>query len=216
MNQGIIPGLREFLRLYPRMSLAPIRGAGLTLEGQFDFTAQLEGDIEITDSFRLRIDIPKNFPADIPTVMEPSRKIPRDGRHHVNDDGSLCLGSPLRLRWKLTNNPSLVGFAADCLIPYFYAIFYKLKHGKFPFGELPHGGAGLVQDYAVLFRLENKEQILKAFQLLGLKRRIANKKDCPCGCGLRLGKCRFRNKINKYRYWASRFWFRSHLKDLLK
>jgi hypothetical protein len=66
------------------MYLAPVRGAELTLEGQFDFTAKIEGDIELTDSFRLRIDIPRNFPLDIPTVTEPARKIPRDGKRKVD------------------------------------------------------------------------------------------------------------------------------------
>ena len=37
---------------------------------------------------------------------------------------------------------------------------------------------------------------------------VANKKPCPCGCGVRLGRCNKRFILNRYRNLAPRRWFR--------
>ena len=138
-------------------------------------------------------------------------KIPRNGKFHVNPDGTLCLGSPLRLLWKINSAPSLTGFIDTCLVPYLYAVSYKLKHGgDFVFGELDHGVQGIVEDYSVILGLKEREQIKRAIQLLGMKKRIANKKPCPCGCGKRLGICPFHKKLNEFRQKIPVAWFKAH------
>ncbi len=194
------------------MSLVPSRGSSLVLEGVFSFSGMPKNKLSITDSYQIRITVPEKFPRAIPTVVETVRKIPLDGEHHVNNsDGSLCLGSPLRLLQKIYENPSLVGFSENCLVPYLYGASHKLQTGEdFPFGELRHGDKGIIDDYLVLFGLKTADQMKQALLLLGIKERIANKKTCPCGCGQRLGKCSFRQKLNRYRKLASRSWFRDH------
>lgn len=207
--------LDRFLQCYPRMTITPRRDSNLRLEGTFDFSAQAKESKQITDFYQLRIDISSAFPLVVPDVTEIGRKIPRDGKYHVNSDGTLCLGSPLRLKWKLSQKPTLIGFAANCLAPYLYAISHSLKYGgKFPFGELDHGRKGVVADYLALFSLRTEEEVRRTLFLLGMKKRIANKKPCPCGCGRRLGVCRFHYKINNFRKLAHRAWFRAHERDL--
>ncbi len=94
---------------------------------------------------------------------------------------------------------------SDAPIPYLYAISLNLKNGgKLVFGELAHYGPGMLQDYAQLFALASSEQARYALELLGMKRRIANKYACPCGCGVRLGRCRFRHRLLPLRRLASR------------
>jgi hypothetical protein len=73
---------------------------------------------------------------------------------------------------------------------------------------------GVIDDYAKLFGLQEREQVIRALDLLGMKRRIANKKPCPCGCGRRLGRCSFNVSLGKFRDWASRTWFRDHAAEL--
>lgn len=209
-----IPGLNEFLTEYPEMSLAPTRGNETILKGIFSFSAQPKGKILINDSYRLRIVIPWEFPKITPEVFEIGRKIPRDGQHHVNPDDTLCLTSPLRLRQRLQQDPTLDGFTRNCLLPYLYNISHKIKYGSFPFGELAHGIEGEIADYLVLFNLKIPEQVIKTLFLLGIKKRIANKKSCPCGCGKRLGVCHFHYKVNNFRKLAYRSWFKIHLNKL--
>lgn len=208
-------GLRQFLIDYPGMSIIPSRGYETVLKGIFLFSAQPKDKVEISDSYHLQIVVPQAFPKEIPKVTEIDQKIPREGKYHVNRDATLCLGSALRLRQNLSQNPSILGFTKNCLLPYLYAISHKLKYGgDFPFGELPHGEPGVVADYLDLFCLKERAQVKQTLLLLGMKKRIANKKPCPCGCGKRLGACPFHYKVNNFRKLAYRFWFSAHAMNL--
>lgn len=204
-------GLNQFLDDYPGMSTAPYSKAGACLRGEFRFKANVSGSDEIEDSYKLEIVIPDKFPRAIPDVNETGGKIPRNGDFHVNSDGTLCMGSPLRLLEKIHSDPSLTGFVDKCLVPYLYAVSCKLMHGgDFRFGELAHGDKGIAEDYSDMLGLQERDQILQAIQLLGVRKRIANKKHCPCGCGKRLGACAFHHKLNKFREMASVSWFKAH------
>lgn len=180
------------------------------LSGSFDFSAQRRGMPEIRDGYDLSITVPSLFPRDLPSVIETAGRIPRDGNHHVNPDGTLCLGSRLRLIWILSKTPTLVGYAEKCLVPYLYSISHKLRFGgRFPFDELEHDSPGELKDYADLFGLKRSEQAKRALELLGMKKRRANKRLCPCGCGKRLGRCQFNFRLQKFRLLANRSWFKS-------
>lgn len=191
------------------MRAKPSPGADLLLEGLFSF--RVEGPKEITDNYRLRINVPELFPADLPTVTELEFKIPRHGSYHVNPDASLCLGSPIRILQKLSSRPSLVGFAESCLVPYLFAISHKLRFGgDLHFGELAHGKHGMLDDYIEMFGLKTRSEAEAAVRLLAMKRRLANKQECPCGCRRRVGKCHFNWTLRRFRRLASQSWFRKH------
>lgn len=197
------------------MSIRPSQGDCITLKGTFDFCGTPPNGLKICDSYELEIIVPGLFPQAIPTVKELGGKIPSDGKYHVNDDKSLCLGSPLRLRHMLSAKPTLSGFVESCLVPYLYGVSCKLQHGvEFPFGELAHGEAGIIEDYLEMFGLKSKSEVQYALELLGTKKRIANKLPCPCNCGQRLGRCRLHQTLNGYRKLASRSWFNTHRKRL--
>lgn len=208
-----VPGLQQFLTDYPGMVVKPTRQTNLTLSGTFEFCAKSSTGPNLCDSFRLSIVIPPSFPSDLPKVRELGKKIPSEEGFHVNPDGSLCLGSPLKLMLLLRKRPTLDGFAENCIVPFLYAMARKLESGeKLYMGELSHGATGLIEDYRNIFGLKEKEQIMNALLLLSMKKRIANKRPCPCRCGQRLGRCRLRLRLNGYRGAAPRSWFRQHLK----
>lgn len=207
----MVSGLSQFLADYPGMAIHPSPNPGLELRGVFAFRGQPAGRPEITDSYALIIRVSPAFPAALPSVIETGGRIPRDGRHHVNPDYTLCLGSPLRLLLKLSKQPTLPGFAEACLVPYLYAVTHKLKFGgPFVFDELDHGAPGALQDYMDLFGVKQPQQARAAWLLLGMKERQANKRPCPCGCGKRVGRCQFNQRLRKFRELASRSWFKTH------
>jgi len=209
MAESGTPGLREFLRDYPLMAIRPSAEGYLRLKGRFVFLAKHAKEGEIEDSFALQIDVPKAFPKDLPEVRETEGRIPRTGDYHIYSDGTLCLGSPLSVLLRISKSPTLTGFAEDCLVPYLFAISRKLKSGgPLPFGELAHGSKGMLADYTHLFGLKHPEHARYALQLLGMKKRRANKLPCPCGCGTRLGRCKFNFRLREFRGLASRRWFR--------
>ena len=209
MNHYGALGLCDFLRSYPRMLVKPISNDELNIEGRFDFTALSEKHGTITDHYQLRILVPPLFPRELPVVYEIQGRIPRNEQYHVNPNGSLCLGSRLRVLWKLGQKPTIVGFAENCLVPFLFAISHKHIHGgAFPFGELAHGPPGELIDYVELFRLKTSEQAKMTLRYLGMKKRRANKLPCPCGCIRRLGACHFNRRVKQFRQFAERSWFR--------
>ncbi len=191
------------------MAVRPSGTPDLVLKGRFAFKAETDRQGEITDEYRLKIAVPRNFPKSLPNVSETAGKIPRKEGFHINPDDTLCLGSPLRLLLRISTAPTLLGFAENCLIPHLFAISYKLRHGgPLPFGELEHGLPGILDDYMDLLKLREPQQAFRAIQILGMKKRRANKLLCPCGCDRRLGKCRFNFRIREFRKLSERSWFR--------
>lgn len=200
-----------FLDDYPEMALKPSRDDSIIFKGSFKFSAQSKGGPHITDSYDLKIEFPFSFPKELPKVWELNNKIPEGDSFHVNPDKTLCLGSPIRLLHKVNKSPTMTGFAENCLVPFLYAVSRKLKDGgDFYMGELEHGEPGIIDDYKDIFSLNDKDQVRRLLNLLRLKKRIANKRECPCNCGKRLGKCKLRFKVNNTRKMASRSWFQKH------
>lgn len=208
MRKWDIYGLDQFLDDYKLMSIRPYNGDDLVLAGIFEFKASCKSEQAIEDSYNIEIIVPKQFPRELPKVRELNRRIPPNKDHHINSDGTLCLGYSFNLIDKVHNHPTLSGFARHCLVPYLYAMSLKLDYNKdFIFGELHHGEQGAIEDCMILFGLENREQVVAAMVSLGTKKRVANKRTCPCGCKKRLGQCRFHYKLNRFRKMASRSWF---------
>ena len=81
------------------------------------------------------------------------------------------------------------------MIPYLYGYSIVENGGAPPFGELSHGAAGLRDDLATLIGVRDDRVLLDFVRLLAAKKRKANKLPCPCGAGLRVGRCHNR-KLN--------------------
>jgi hypothetical protein len=208
-------GLSQFLYENPGMSLIPANDINISIRGSYKFYAKYIDSAEISDTYRLLIVLDKRFPRELPIIYEIDEKIQRIIDNHINDNGSLCLGSPLRLKHILSENPNLVAFTNKCLVPFLYSHSYKNQYGKdFILGQLSHGTPGTIEDYFDLFKLTDKQQVSNALRLLGMRKRRANKHICPCGCGIRYGKCKYRFHLEKYRFTAKRLWFRKHLISL--
>lgn len=210
-------GVDLFLDRHPGMRLGPIIDNHLVLEGLFRFNAvPVEGRV-ISDSFELKILVPKSFPKEIPIIFETGGEIPPHPDYHINStDNSLCLGTALRIMMQLEKNSTLLGFSNDFLLPYLYAVSMKLNSGgEFAFGELAHGSQGILQDYGDLLKLDSLSQIKNALILLGTKKRNANKKPCPCGCGRRYGVCNYRSHLEQFRNLSNSKWFLLQANNIL-
>ena len=196
--------LDEVLLRQPRLRIVPT-GADVVLAGTLEINAQMPGKATITDNYQVELRIPEDFPRRIPLVFETGGRIPR-AYHHLQD-GSLCLGSETRLRLLLAEGMSLVGFVERCVVPYLYRYSYLKTHGEAPFGDLEHGAGGIAEDLRLLFGVEAKSAVLPFVRLLGMKKRHANKRACPCGSGRQLGRCHNR-LVNRLRNRLGRYWFR--------
>jgi hypothetical protein len=194
----------RLLREYSGLSVQPCAHDELVVAGSFNFVADYQGT-QIADFYELRIIVPRHFPKVIPTVFETAGRIPRE--FHKLDDGSLCLGSRLSLHLLAANVRTVAGFVRAAVIPYLYGYSYLKTHGELPYGDLRHGTAGLVDDYKRIYRVSDSYAAKQLIRLTGYQKRKANRQSCPCGSGLRVGKCHHAI-LNHLRPKLGRLWFR--------
>ena len=179
--------LEEFRKEFPEFGVRRDRNDDLRLVGAFTRVLHAEGLPEIEDTFDLEIVIPRSFPACPPRVYDRGARIPAD--YHRLPDKALCLASPLRIALSVRREPTLLAFAGRFLTPYLYRFSHIDKFGRDPWPDLPHGVPGIIDDYSRLLGATSAQMCVGFIALLGRRKRIANKRPCPCGSGLRLGKC---------------------------
>jgi hypothetical protein len=201
-------GVEELLGKYPEIRLQPTVSGDTIIAGSLEFSAQTRGQRLVSDRYEISISVSPDYPKATPLVRETARRIPRD--FHKLDTGHLCLGSPTRLRLILAETPSLLSFVERCVIPYLYGYSIVESGGVLPFGELSHGARGLRDDLASMIGMDDDLVLLGFVRLLAMKKRKANKLPCPCGTGMRLGRCHNR-KLNTLRDKLGRGWFSSLL-----
>jgi hypothetical protein len=204
-------GVDDLLASYGGLTLTPVPVGPVKVTGQLVFEASARNRETIKDEYGVEIAVPDDFPRSLPAVRETGGRIAKS--FHTNPDGTLCLGSPTRLRLALSGKPSLERFVTKCVVPYLYGHAYFEKHGVMPFSELRHGESGVLQDLATLYSASSAAAVVGFVRLTGLRKRIANKASCPCGSGRRLGRCHSR-RVNYYRRRLGRGWFTGLLREL--
>ena len=156
------------------------------MSGHLRFSATYK-ETTLSDCFNIELIIPKDYSRTVPPIAnEVGGRIPND--YHTNLDGSLCLGTPLEVREKFYNNPRLLGFIDDLLIPFLFSFCYREKYGQMPYGEFSHGGKGILEFYMGKFDITSNINCLQLLKILAVDKYRAHF-DCPCGKGIRLRHC---------------------------
>jgi hypothetical protein len=206
-------GLEDFLASHPSFRIVEIDDDKVELAGEYDLKAQLAGSHLIERTYQLRLVCPCDYPGRLPKVLDTEGYFPRNQEYHTYSDGSFCLGSELKIKSILRDDHTFTAFFEKVVDRFLYAASHRIEFGNFPYGELEHGENGLVDDYGEMFGLKGKLSVLRMLRALGKRKREANKLHCPCGCGLRLGKCNYRFRLNEFRNLERRRWFLQHLTE---
>jgi len=202
LKQLAIP---EVIKRFEKLRLVPSKDGDIVLRGVIDFTASANSCRTVTDSYEINLRIPKAYPSELPVAHETGGRIPAN--FHKLQGNALCLGSPFRL-WLLNKqNPSLLSFIERVLVPYLYAYSLHEAGEAMPFDELRHGLPGLVDDLGEMLGASDSETAAAYVKAIMRKKRIANKRPCPCGRGMRLGRCHNR-RVNGLRVTFRSFLFR--------
>lgn len=205
-------GLPELLRRYPELRLKPGAADTTVIIGTVRCYEIGPGNVEVDTSYRLELRIAADYPKTLPVVVETDGVIERS--FHRNEDWSLCLASPTRIRLAISRNPELAVFVDHFVIPYLYGHAFYRQTGQMPFDELDHGAKGLEKDVLEVFEFPPRSDASAILRLAGLRKRDANKHLCPCNSGARLGKCHS-SKISRLRDELGRAWWSGQLKYLL-
>jgi len=170
---------------FPRLKLQKYGEGPWYVRGKLWFSrTYLKKNIE--DEYSIEILIPQDYSLVLPRIFESGGRIPRD--FHQYQDGALCLGAPLAIKLKFRKQPTLFGFVDGCVIPYLYSYSYECKFGKLPFGELSHGGKGILEYYQDVFDVKDHRRVLKLLQILA-EENYHDHDRCPCGRGRRFHAC---------------------------
>ncbi|WP_373062624.1 hypothetical protein [Gemmatimonas sp.] len=197
----------------PKLRVVPNAEAALVVSGAVRCWLCGPQGVEINEEFVVELRVPSRFPAILPAVFEQGGCIPPTF-HHL-DDGALCLGSPMMQRVAIEDAPTLPAFMTRVVLPYLYGFAYHARTGTMPFGELAHGSAGLEEDARRFFRVGEKANVVRLLLRAGERRRVANKRACPCGSPRRLGACHH-TVVNAARARFGRDWFRRQAELLIR
>lgn len=206
-------GVADLLVRYPELRITPTTGDDLCFEGTIDINVEGPDGTAIADRYEIRIVVPAAFPVDEPRVWETAKRIPRS--YHKLDRNKLCLGSPLQIRMSIAKSPSLKNFVDAFVVPYLFGHSFYERHGRMPFGELRHGGDGILDHLRELFRARDACDPSQFLFLASRHKRSANKLPCPCNSGERLGRCHNR-VVNAMRREFGRTWFAAEFKRIKK
>jgi len=201
------------------MSLIPSWDKGFLLAGDYRFQAKPEGGELVSDQFAIKILVPATFPSQLPTFWEVGSRIPKKANWHINikTDCSICLGGGLSLRLVARKHPSLTSYFENTLVPYLYAVCLRERHGgSFIFSELSHGEEGLIEEVRDLLVLPSDRAAVAVIRLLSMKKRVANKILCPCGCRERFGICQLQGKLYNFRSLETRKFYKGYLQHMRK
>lgn len=175
--------IKKIQELYPKLQI--IFKRYIEISGTIDFTKQMEGFLPITDSYSVKIFISRDFPNEVPIVIETNNKTKG---FHTNYDKTLCLGYTEELKIRLYHNPSVIFFINDILVPFLYKCSYVKKYEIVPGGELPHYTEGVKVYFKETLGEENVDLIYKFFKL-SKNNFIKGHRFCPCGSGKKIRNC---------------------------
>ncbi|MGA7323550.1 MAG: hypothetical protein WBX25_03460 [Rhodomicrobium sp.] len=155
----------------------------------------IEGAVQVEhngicfESFFVQINLTDGYPLESPKVFEVGGRIPRNSEHHINPDGSLCLGVPEELWLEMQGHFEIGAFIEHLLTPFLIGVSEKLRTGQWPGPERPHGAAAICEFYGAYIGCSSPPQVMELLQLLLQKKELKGHWLCPCGSGQILRRC---------------------------
>ena len=186
LNEILEKQMTDVQQKFHNLCLAKGNEGVSVVSGILGFNYEYNGK-GIIDAYNVEIYIPDNFPKDIPRTRSVDRKV-SESFHTYPKDRTLCLGFPLAEKLTFHENPSLVGYIENLLVPYLFSHSYLQEYGELPYGDLEHGGKGKLDYYRDLFSVEDDLTSLKFLSFLA-DGKYKGHYPCPCGSNLRLRKC---------------------------
>lgn len=180
--------LKEFQQLqenYPELVINNPEGSGIVIKGLLDISASYNG-VSIEDSFQIELLVPDDYPESVPVAKETGGRIPDN--FHKNGNDILCLGASLKIKKIFNEQQTLLGFVDNLVVPYLYSYSFKEKYEEMPYGELAHGGRGILDYYKEEFATSSDTATLKMLRLIA-EEKYKGHLICPCGSGKKLRYC---------------------------
>jgi len=144
----------------------------------------------VIDEFKTEIEIPNNFPDEIPIVRETGGKIPKIADRHFYPSGNACLFMPEERYLFLPKGMTIIEFIEGPIKSFFIGQISYAETGKWIFGERPHGIPGVMDYYGKILSTTDKLTVTRFLVYLN-KKRVKGHWPCYCGSGWKMRKCHF-------------------------
>jgi SEC-C motif len=169
---------------YPNLHFFPGTN-GVVIRGSFPLI--YEG--KVLDRYLVEIELTESYPAELPIVREIGGRIPHTSDNHVSGPkGDICLFVPDE-RWRhFPRGATLVDFLSGPVRNYFLGVSLRQLGQEWPFGERPHGRAGIIESYRELLGINDEPTIIRYIECLS-KSDLKGHWSCPCGSGKKLRQC---------------------------
>lgn len=159
--------------------------SGVAVRGKL-VIADAEGPI---DAYDIKMGVPASFPTDEPLVWEVGGRILRMADHHVFESSERCCLGVWEAWLARTQDPSFAAFMRGPVRDYFLGQSLVAVGEDWPYGELSHGPAGVLQAYGEALGIEADETTVRSYLVILSLSQVKGHHPCPCGSGLRLRKC---------------------------
>jgi len=183
--QILVQQMKSVRMAFQDLCLEQVEDGRFVVRGSLGFQAERNGKV-VEAEYDIEITIPDDYPQSPPVARETGGKIPKE--FHTNLDKTLCLGAPLDVRTRFLQHPTLIDYITGQVVPVLFSHAYSELYGDLPFGELRHGGAGLLDFYKELLGVDQDLAVLGFLRILAdddYKGHV----PCPCGSGSILRKC---------------------------
>jgi len=143
---------------------------------------------KILDRYRILIELPNNYPKDLPIVREVGDRIPWHQDFHVETNGVACVLLPDD-RWRCFPVGAPFREYLDRPLHHFFLGQSLVALGeKWPFDEWKHGAEGIIQYYEELLDSQDLKTIVRYLRIIA-KQNFKPHLLCPCGSGKKIKKC---------------------------
>jgi hypothetical protein len=184
-DPGLLDNTREEVQvLYPNLHFYP-QNDRVVVRGSLPI---IDAGKEL-DRYSVEIVLLADYPNAIPLVWETGNKIPRHADRHVNkESGEACLFIPDE-QWKIyPPGTTFLEFLNGSVRNFFLGQSIFLRTGEWPFGQRPHGSAGIREYYSELLGTDDVTVILGYLECLS-RPVLKGHWPCPCKCGKRIRDC---------------------------
>lgn len=185
-DQDLSCQIDEVIHRYPRFRVSKCGDVTL-LEGIFELNAEVLG-VPLCDTFDVRIEIPQEYPDELPKLYEPSSKIP-NSFEHMYVDGSCCLGVNGELYMRFIQEPTLLHYVRDMVTDFFASVKWHIRFGSYPFGQRSHEAKGIFEFYRQYWRVDDDRLAARMLCVALVPGTYRGHKPCPCGSGITARKC---------------------------
>lgn len=184
MRPKLLEKIKADLGAYPDLQIVNESGT-LYVRGSFPI---IHNGIEL-DRFQIEIEFPPDYPRNLPRVRETASRVPRVvDRHVIPSTGIACLFVEEDWLAAVGREPAFIDFLNGPVRNFFIGQSLVEAGQPWPFGEWPHGKAGVLEVYAGWFGTDDEPTIRRYLDCLS-KEGLKGHWDCPCGSGRGIRAC---------------------------